>query len=106
MSREVGTIVNLYRWYENEYLNSEYLKEADLSEVFKFMMGMTYEQFKYQNIAWPIQNPSFITEEMAKRFFQCFGEEKMFMPRMLEQIKKYRTDKEKVDDWSRWIKWS
>lgn len=56
MSQEVGTIVNLYRGYENEHSNSEYLKEADLSEVFKFVMGMTYEQFKYQNIAWSIQN--------------------------------------------------
>ena len=27
-----------------------------------------------------INNPPFITEDMAKRFFQCFGEEKMFMP--------------------------
>lgn len=55
-SQEVGTIVNLYRGYENEHSNSEFLKEADLSELFKFMMGMTYEQFKYQNLAWPIQN--------------------------------------------------
>lgn len=55
-SQEVGTIVNLYRGYENEHSRSEFLKDADLSEVFKFMMGMTYEQFKYQNLAWPIQN--------------------------------------------------
>ena len=55
-SQEVGTIVNLYRGYENEHSKSEFLKDADLSEVFKFMMGMTYEQFKYQNLAWPIQN--------------------------------------------------
>lgn len=54
--QEVGTIVNLYRVYENEHSNSEFLKEADLSGLFKFMMGMTYEQFKYQNLAWTIQN--------------------------------------------------
>lgn len=55
-SQEVGTIVNLYRGYENEHSKSKFLKDADLSEVFKFMMGMTYEQFKYQNLAWTIQN--------------------------------------------------
>ena len=55
-SQEVGTIVNLYRGYENEHSKSEFLKDVELSEVFKFMMGMTYEQFKYQNPAWPIQN--------------------------------------------------
>lgn len=54
--QEVGTIVNLYRKYENEHSKSEFLKDVDLSEVFKFMMGMTYEQFKYQNLAWQIQN--------------------------------------------------
>ena len=54
--QEVGTIVNLYRGYENEHSNSEFLKDADLSGIFKFVMGMTYEQFKYQNLAWTIQN--------------------------------------------------
>lgn len=56
LSQEIGTIVNLYRGYENEHSKSEFLKDADLSEIFKFMMGMTYEQFRYQNLAWPIQN--------------------------------------------------
>ena len=55
-SQDVGTIVNLYRGHENEHSNSEFLKDAALSEIFKFIMGMTYEQFKYQNLAWPIQN--------------------------------------------------
>lgn len=46
--RKAGTVVNLYRGYENEHSNSEYIKDAKLPDIFKFMMGMTYEQFKYQ----------------------------------------------------------
>ena len=57
MTREkAGTVVNLYRGYENEHSNSEYIKNTELSNIFKFMMGITYEQFKYQNLAWTYQN--------------------------------------------------
>lgn len=57
MTREkVGIVVNLYRGYENEHSNSEYIKDAKWSDICKFMMGMSYEQFKYQNLAWTYQN--------------------------------------------------
>ena len=57
MTREkAGTVVNLYRGYENKHSNSEYIKDAKLPDIFKFMMGMTYEQFKYQNLAWTYQS--------------------------------------------------
>lgn len=56
LPQDVGTIVNLYRGHENEHSKGEFLKDASLPEIFKFIMGMTYEQFKYQNLAWPIQN--------------------------------------------------
>lgn len=57
MTREkAGTVVNLYRGYENEHSNSEYIRGAKLSDIFKFMTGMTYEQFKYQNLAWTYQS--------------------------------------------------
>ena len=49
-------MVNLYRGYENEHSNSEYIKDAKWSDICKFMMGMSYEQFKYQNLAWTYQN--------------------------------------------------
>ena len=48
--------VKLYRGYENEHSNSEYIKDAKWSDICKFMMGMSYEQFKYQNLAWTYQN--------------------------------------------------
>lgn len=53
---EAATIVNLYRGYENEHAGSEYIKNAELANIFKFIMGMTYEQFKYQNPAWTYQS--------------------------------------------------
>lgn len=57
MTREkAGTVVNLYRGYENEHSNSEYIKDAKLPAIFKFMAGMTYEQFKYQNLSWTYQS--------------------------------------------------
>ena len=57
MTREkAGTVVKLYREYANEHSNSEYIKDAKLPDIFKFMMGMTYEQFKYQNLAWTYQS--------------------------------------------------
>ena len=60
MTREkAGTVVNLYRGYENEHSNSEYIKDAKLPDIFKFMMGMTYEQFKYQNLAWTYQSSNY-----------------------------------------------
>lgn len=55
-NKEIATSVNLYRGYENKHSDSEYLKKAELQDVFKFMMGMTYEQFKFQNLSWTYQN--------------------------------------------------
>lgn len=54
--QEAGIVVNRYRGYENEHSESEYLKNAKLADIFKFLMGMTYEQFKYQNPAWTFQS--------------------------------------------------
>lgn len=53
---EAGVVVNLYRGYENEHSESEYFANAELADIFKFLMGMTYEQFKYQNPAWTYQS--------------------------------------------------
>lgn len=57
MTREkIGTVVHLYREYENEHFNSGYIRNAKLSHIFTFMTGMTYEQFKYQDLAWTYQS--------------------------------------------------
>ncbi len=39
VSQEIAPIINLYREYENEHSNSEYIKDADLPNVFKFLWG-------------------------------------------------------------------
>lgn len=54
--KDAGVVVNLYRGYANEHSNSDYIKKGKLPDIFKFMMGMTYEQFKYQNLAWTYQS--------------------------------------------------
>ena len=55
---QAGKVVNYYRGYENEHSKTECIKEAGIKDVFKFLMGMTYEQFKYQNLSWIFQPSS------------------------------------------------
>ena len=51
-----GVVVNLYRGYENEHSKNNCLSDVSITNVFKYIMGMSYEQFKYQNPAWIYQN--------------------------------------------------
>lgn len=51
-----GRVVNLYRGYENKHSGSEYIRNNGLPGMFKYLMGMSYEQFKYANPAWIYQN--------------------------------------------------
>lgn len=53
---EIGHIVNLYRGYVDEKPGSEYLKNAELADVFKYLMGITSEQFRHEALGWVIQN--------------------------------------------------
>ena len=53
---KAGIIVNLYRGYENNKFKSSDLKEASLSGLYSYLMGMTYEQFIIQRLAWTLQN--------------------------------------------------
>lgn len=53
---KAGVVVNLYRGYVNEHSKNKYIPNVKLPNVFKYMMGMTYEQFKYQNLAWTYQS--------------------------------------------------
>lgn len=49
-------VTSLYREFENDNSKIHYLKEVSLAEVFTYLMGMTYEQFEFQNLAWTLQN--------------------------------------------------
>lgn len=53
---EIGRIVNLYRGYVDDKPGSEYLKYAELADVFKYLMGITSEQFRHETLGWVIQN--------------------------------------------------
>ena len=51
-----GYVINLYRGFENEKSESYYLKDAPIVGAFAYIMGMTYEQFEFQNLARTLQN--------------------------------------------------
>jgi len=53
---EIGHIVNLYQGYVDDKPGNEYLKNAELADVFKFLMGITSEQFRHEAMGWVIQN--------------------------------------------------
>lgn len=74
---QAGTVVNLYRGYENEHSKSECIKDAGIKDVFKFLMGMTYEQFKYQNLAWTFQN-------FNRNYHILFGSDKIRREKIID----------------------
>lgn len=53
---EIGRIVNLYRGYVDDKPGSEYLKYAELADIFKYLTGITSEQFRHEALGWVIQN--------------------------------------------------
>jgi len=67
--------------YENRLLKEKLKKEnIPYDEVNPFEETIDNVEEYDPDQGERINNPPFITEEMAKRFFQCFGEEKMFLP--------------------------
>lgn len=48
----IEQLVDLYREYDNEHSAAESIKNADVDEVFRVILGMTAEQFQYQNLWW------------------------------------------------------
>ena len=44
----VGELVNLYRGYEEDKKDLEYLKDGSIDVVFRTILGMTAEQFQFQ----------------------------------------------------------
>ena len=53
---DAGSVVNQYRKYENNYTGERYERDAKGENIFKYLVGMTYEQFNYQNLAWTFEN--------------------------------------------------
>ena len=48
----LGQFINLYRKYENNHSIAPVLKTTDSNGLFRAIMGMTAEQFQYQNMSW------------------------------------------------------
>ena len=51
----IGQLVDLYRKYEDEHSAAEYIKNAESNDVFRVVLGMTAEQFHYQNLWWILE---------------------------------------------------
>lgn len=45
-------LVDLYRDYENQHSVARKMENADSNGMFRILLGMTAEQFKYQNLSW------------------------------------------------------
>lgn len=48
----VGQLIDLYREYDNKHSAAESIKNADADGLFRVLLGMTAEQFLYQNWRW------------------------------------------------------
>ena len=48
----MGNLVNLYRGYENINSIAGELHRSNIDRIFRAILGMTAEQFQYQNISW------------------------------------------------------
>lgn len=50
--QEFAALVNQFRNFIDENQANEYLKDSSLEEIYKFMFGITNEQFLYQHRGW------------------------------------------------------
>lgn len=48
----IGRLINLYRGYENANSIAGELRDSDINRIFRAILGMTAEQFLFQNIGW------------------------------------------------------
>lgn len=58
----VGHIVDLYREYSNQNSSAEHIANADANGVFRTVLGITAEQFNYQNRQW-------ISEKISRDYY-------------------------------------
>lgn len=74
---DIGVIVSLYRTYENEHSNNEYVEHSEIKDIFKYMTGMSYEQFKYQGPMWTFQS-------MNRNYHILIGSEKINREKIID----------------------
>lgn len=49
---QMGYLINLYRGYENANSIAEELRKSNIDRIFRAILGMSAEQFQYENINW------------------------------------------------------
>lgn len=49
---QIGYLINLYRSYENANSIAEELRKSNIDRIFRAILGMSAEQFQYENISW------------------------------------------------------
>lgn len=49
---QMGYLINLYRGYENANSIAEELRKSNIDRIFRAILGMSAEQFQYENISW------------------------------------------------------
>ncbi len=69
---EITMFVNMFRGYSNKCSGAEDIKKMSLPQLFQYLDGMTYEQFRYQNMGWTLENFNrnyhiFVTSQCIKR---------------------------------------
>jgi len=49
---QLGYLINLYRGYANANSIAEELRKSNIDRIFRAILGMSAEQFQYENISW------------------------------------------------------
>lgn len=49
---QMGYLINLYRGYENANSIADELRKSNIDRIFRAILGMSAEQFQYENINW------------------------------------------------------
>jgi hypothetical protein len=54
--QEFAELINSYRIYDNDNQSARYLENTDLSGIYKYMSGITSEQFLYHDLRWVLES--------------------------------------------------
>lgn len=65
-SSTVAEVINLYRKYDNDHSVAEQLRDSDIDGIFRIIMGMSSEQFPFQQLG-------FIFEKFNRDYYILFA---------------------------------
>lgn len=66
----MGQLINLYRDYANKNSIADQLQHSNIDRIFRAILGMSAEQFQYENISWIYEkfNRDYYILQAAKHF--------------------------------------